>query len=380
MANISRCFEQFHGFNNSMFFQEKKGKVEVTICDMASKVIYSSEVPNDIFNEIAPDKEDVKDIKAKISKFLNMGYKPQFDEIRKRIFLVSPTERKIDYSSIKKSIDNTIAFMEPQVSFEPSESSHYTCPITHMLLKDPVVDIHGHTFEREAIERCLDLYKMCPLERKPMDKKDLKPNYFAAQTMERLRKTQFAVPARNAFEGRNEKLAKTLLDQGFVFEQVGKHDEALDFYRKALKYTNQAKDYLYIPVIFEKMKENQSACLAYLYLAKYQIEENNYEKALESLIKARDLQSHDIELNNPIALFHKETGRNKEAFDLFMQIGDRFAKTGEKMALMSAIDAYKNAISVNPDIYEVYLRLADLIQDKQQKANVFLTAANHFMK
>jgi len=364
-----------------MFFQEKKGKAEVIIYDMAQKIIYSAKVSDDIVNEISSGEEDVKNIKEKISKLLDQGYKPQFDEIRKRIFVVSPTKHEVDYSVIKKSIDNAIAFMEPQVSFEPSECSEVTCPISHVLLKDPVVDSHGHTFEKEAIESWLKLNNNCPLQPEyPLSLSDLKPNYFASQTMERLRKTQFAVPSRNLFEGGNEKLAKTLLDQGFVFEEEGKFDEALDFYRKALKYTNKAKDYLYIPVIFERMGEKQSASLAYLYLAKYQIEENNYELALESLIKARDLQSHIIELNNPIAIFYKETNKEDVAYSLFIEIGDRFAKSSKKIAAMSAIEAYKNAISVNPNFSEVYEKLADQIQEKQQKANIYLTAANHFMK
>nr|NGX32280.1 E3 ubiquitin-protein ligase LubX [Candidatus Anoxychlamydiales bacterium] len=380
MANISRCFEQFHDFNNSMFFQEKKGKVEVTIYDMASKIIHSSQVSEDILDGRVSDEEKKEGIKTNISKLLDIGYKPKFDEVLRRVFLISPTEHEVDYSSVKKSIGEAIAFIEPKVSLEASESPHYTCPITRTLLKDPVVDDHGHTFEKESIENWLKTRGICPIEGKPMSLSDLRPNITLKNIMERLRKTQFAVPTINLFEGSSLSHAKILLAQGKTCEDKGLYDDALDSYRKALKYTNKARNYIHIPVVLEKKGDSLSASLAYLYLAKYQIQEKQYENALASLVKARDLDPTDIELNKPIALFYKEKGRDKEAFDLFMQIGDRFAKTGDAMALMSAIEAYKNAISVNQDIYEVYLRLADLIQDKQQKANVFLTAANHFMK
>ena len=40
---------------------------------------------------------------------------------------------------------------------------HFTCPLTLALLKTPVIDVHGHTFEKEAITRWLTTNARCPL-------------------------------------------------------------------------------------------------------------------------------------------------------------------------------------------------------------------------
>ncbi|NGX34189.1 MAG: hypothetical protein K1060chlam1_00539 [Candidatus Anoxychlamydiales bacterium] len=383
MANISRCFEVFRGFDNSFFFHEKKGKVELAVYDMASKLIYSSELPEGGFSPIEEEGEEEEDengLRGRVSYLLHRGYTPKYDEIQKRFFLISPTEGLRDYSTVRRSVEDAIAFVEPQVSFEPSESILYTCPITRRLLKDPVVDHHGHTFEKEAIEQWVIKSRSCPLEMTSMQLSDLSPNFALKSIMEALRKTTFKVPSLNLYQGNKDtKSAQGLIKQGMAFEKNEKFDEALDLYRKALVYTNRSRDYSNIPRVLEKMHEEQSACLAYLYLAKYQLNEEANEEALASLIKARDLQKHLVELNKPIAMFFKETRRDEEAFDLFNKMGDSFAKSKEKMDVMAAIEAYQNAILVNPDAEEVYEKLADLYVGNQQKANVYLVAANHFM-
>jgi len=383
MANISRCFEQYHDFNNSIIFQERKGKVEVTIYDMASKIIHSSQVSEDILDGMMLDKENEGNVKANISKLLEMGCKPKFDEALKKVFFTKDAAAKVvDYSSVNKSVEDAIGLLEPKASFEPSESSNYTCPITRMLLKDPVVDRKGHTYERKNIENWIKSHHhpTCPLGGEPLSLLDLSPNYVLKSIVDEVRNTKFAVPTKNLFKGTNAKLARSFLDQGKLLEDAGQYDEALESYRKALECTGKAKDYQYIPEILKKKEDILSAALAYLYLAKYQIQENQYEKALASLVKARDLDPDDIELNKPIALFYKENGRDREAFDLFMEIGDRLAEKRDEMASMQAIEAYKNALAIDPDFQEAYLKLAYLIQDKQQKVNVYLTAANHFLK
>ena len=52
-----------------------------------------------------------------------------------------------------------------------------TCPITQDVMIDPVLGIDGHTYERTAIERSLQIKNESPLTRIPMSINDLKPNY-----------------------------------------------------------------------------------------------------------------------------------------------------------------------------------------------------------
>jgi hypothetical protein len=50
------------------------------------------------------------------------------------------------------------------------------CPITHSLMKDPVQDKEGNTFERSAIEAWLRTNPTSPITRTPMTLDDLTPN------------------------------------------------------------------------------------------------------------------------------------------------------------------------------------------------------------
>jgi len=52
----------------------------------------------------------------------------------------------------------------------------YLCPLTYSLMKDPVIDRDGNTFERAAIERWLETHDTSPLTKKPMFWRDLVPN------------------------------------------------------------------------------------------------------------------------------------------------------------------------------------------------------------
>ena len=57
-----------------------------------------------------------------------------------------------------------------------SITSNLTCPITHMLFVDPVVDNDGNTWERTAIEQAIDTMGVSPLTRRAMSKSELRPN------------------------------------------------------------------------------------------------------------------------------------------------------------------------------------------------------------
>ncbi len=52
----------------------------------------------------------------------------------------------------------------------------FYCPITGELMKDPVTDQEGHTYERSAIMKWLSKSNTSPLTRKPLIEKDLYTN------------------------------------------------------------------------------------------------------------------------------------------------------------------------------------------------------------
>lgn len=63
-------------------------------------------------------------------------------------------------------------------------SSQFLCPITHELMKDPVIDPDGNSYEREAIESWLRRNGTSPITRAPLAIKDLRPNRALKQTIE----------------------------------------------------------------------------------------------------------------------------------------------------------------------------------------------------
>jgi hypothetical protein len=52
----------------------------------------------------------------------------------------------------------------------------FMCPLTQEVLRDPVVDPEGNSYERSAIESWLEKNNTSPITRKPLRKEDLVPN------------------------------------------------------------------------------------------------------------------------------------------------------------------------------------------------------------
>ena len=55
--------------------------------------------------------------------------------------------------------------------------SRLICPITHMVMKCPVVAADGHTYERSAIEQWLRTSSSSPVTNMPLTNKTLLPNF-----------------------------------------------------------------------------------------------------------------------------------------------------------------------------------------------------------
>jgi hypothetical protein len=57
---------------------------------------------------------------------------------------------------------------------KPSAPFEFFCSLSHQLMADPVLSIHGCTFERQAILTWLDMgYDICPVTAKPMSLGDI---------------------------------------------------------------------------------------------------------------------------------------------------------------------------------------------------------------
>jgi hypothetical protein len=63
---------------------------------------------------------------------------------------------------------------EQQVEVEVP--SQFVCPITQQIFHDPVVDLQGHNYERDAILEWLSLHGTCPLTRRQLEPSNLIPD------------------------------------------------------------------------------------------------------------------------------------------------------------------------------------------------------------
>lgn len=61
----------------------------------------------------------------------------------------------------------------------------YLCPITLLIMRDPVMGGDGRTYERSAITQWLQTNPNSPLTRQPMTISSLKPNYALKSAIER---------------------------------------------------------------------------------------------------------------------------------------------------------------------------------------------------
>ncbi|KAL9656854.1 hypothetical protein ABK040_004388 [Willaertia magna] len=60
------------------------------------------------------------------------------------------------------------------------------CPITQEIMKDPVICVDGHTYERSAIVQWLRIHACSPMTRQPMTAENLVPNIALRNTIEQL--------------------------------------------------------------------------------------------------------------------------------------------------------------------------------------------------
>lgn len=69
------------------------------------------------------------------------------------------------------------------------QSSHppsFVCPLSYRVMEEPLSDLCGHNFERQAIEAWIARGNTCcPISRKTMSSNDLKPNHLLAERIDK---------------------------------------------------------------------------------------------------------------------------------------------------------------------------------------------------
>ena len=114
-------------------------------------------------------------------------FAPVLESLVKRDLLpkehLIPRPRKVTQETCEKELEQTIEKFKRKICRDGKEMEGFTCPITLEIFQKPVVDDHGHTFEKSAIEEQLKIKNECPINREPIF--SLTPNRIVQQTIEK---------------------------------------------------------------------------------------------------------------------------------------------------------------------------------------------------
>ena len=269
-------------------------------------------------------------------------------------------------------LQQLILHAKSKVSVETENMKQFTCPITFEVFEDPVIDDHGHTFEKTAIERERQRNKnLCPISREPIA--SLTPNRDIKNAIDEWKK-QDPIPTFTLFKKNNPVLFGKNLETAQLYVEQEEYEEALESYSKAFLYTNDWRNYLEVPKLFEKRADPQKATLAYLYLALYQLQDGKVNEALQTLEHCKKITpslSQQID-NLLIHLYHADK-QTDQAINLALHSAQTLAPTNPQ----EAIRLYEQVLTLDPCQWTVYQALSVLLQNPQEKAHILLKGACH---
>jgi hypothetical protein len=76
-----------------------------------------------------------------------------------------------------------------EVDAELEHAEQFCCPLTHLLMQDPVMTCDGHTYDRVAIEAWLSSNDTSPMTGLELSNKMVTPNYLVRGLIESVRVT-----------------------------------------------------------------------------------------------------------------------------------------------------------------------------------------------
>jgi len=272
-----------------------------------------------------------------------------------------------------QNIEQIIAQVKPKVVFESKELEKFCCPITFEVFKDPVVDNHGHTFERSAIEAQRKLKNECPINRAPIE--TLTPNRAIQQVIEETQK-QDPIPTFVLFKKKNPQLAESSLKMAQAFMEAEEYEDALSAYLQAFQYTKESTDYAQLPALFERMGQKDKAWLAYLYLIQYQLQDIKVGEALQTLEQCRKSYPEFIQIIPLLVKLYRFTQAPAKALACALESGEALDQEHPREALV----LYRELIAEDPCQWKAYPVLARLLQNPRQRAHILLKGACHALQ
>ncbi|NGX43421.1 MAG: hypothetical protein K940chlam7_01718 [Chlamydiae bacterium] len=312
--------------------------------------------------------------KKAIRSLLRQGYVPILKE-RKITLVHSPVDSTTPLKSIPNEQEMLTVFNQSIDSLrekifenENDTDENLICPITYSLFEDPVIDDHGHTFEKKAIEAHLSIgeEQTCPISREKI--LTLTLNRSIRDLAIRVRNTM-SIPV--FLEGEiveNLDKANRYFALAKQFEKEEEYEDAFTNYETGLRFTQRSEDYLPIPILLKKMGKTQESELSLLYLAKRFFQEGKRDQA------KRTLFTFDHSDTNPSVTLVRATYLHHsrefdKAYTHYRKLADEYKKAGQTTKTVLYL---QKALSCKPDDFELYDEIDQFLTDPTTRALHYL--------
>ncbi len=266
-------------------------------------------------------------------------------------------------------------FAAPSVIHQPSVPSSLICPITQDVMTDPVIDPHGHSFEKEAILTWLKKNAICPLNKQPITPDSLVPNRALKEMIESHQAPHPSHDTKDvpqpSKQKQNDALSIPLLNSAQDLEQKGQLDDAQQLYVIALQFTSKSEDYAHLPRLYEKKGENEQAATAYVILADLQIGEGKQAKSIITLKKSLQLLP-DPSVKAKLGHILNNNGHKQEGATLFLELTQEALYNKDPIR---ALTLCHQAIEAFPGCAETWKTLASL-QPADSRTQMLLKGAH----
>jgi tetratricopeptide (TPR) repeat protein len=350
-------YSQYRTFTHLYLFKAQQEGVTVKVYDLSQKCIAKCG-----FYDLSPEKLSMTDLSALVKKI----------HTKHPILSKIPLAGESDYIA---DTEQLISQVKPTILCDNEKLQEFCCPLTLQVFEDPVIDEHGDTFEKSAIEAHMKKNgKFSPLNRKPITA-DLKPNRALKAGIEELRR-QDPIPTLALFKKSNPQLANNNLKHAQDCIEAKEYEEALSAYKNAFQFTRELTHFKGLILLFEKMGQKDRALLATLHLVLYQLQSGEHTLAIETLEKCRKDHPEFIQIYTLLIKLYRSVQENNKANSCTLYIGKVLSQKHPKDAIL----LYKDLIGHNPDQWTAYSALASLLQKPYEKAHILFMGACHAIR
>jgi len=362
MSILNSVQYQCRTFESIYLFQVKnEGDLTLKILDLSQKCLFKRAFSSQDLGLLRVDQILAKgNFTTVLEKLVEKQLLPEEHRL--------PVPKEVTQKACEKVLQQAIDQFKPKVFVERREIEGFSCPLTLEIFREPVMDEHGHTFEKSAIEEHLKRKNECPINRQPIN--SLAPNRLVQQTIEEWQKRD-PIPNFSLFQKENSKLAGINLQMAQTYAKEGEYGEALESYAKAFQYTRNWTDFIAIPSLFEKMGEQEKATLAYLYLAQYQLQDGKQPEAIQTLETCQRGKGAHLQNNLVLVELYYLTHQGKKALELALQTAEVLSKQNPELAAQ----VYRRVLRDHPAQFPIYPCLAALLDSPQEKSQVLLKGA-----